>query len=52
MASRWGYVGTVMVGTTSSMHLSMKPPTDVVYSMPSDESWNIFQFVIANSFVA
>jgi hypothetical protein len=36
------------VGTTSSMHLLMKPMTDVVYSsMPSDESLNIFQSVLA-----
>ena len=33
------YVRTVTVGTTSSMHLLMKPVTDVVYSsMPSEAS--------------
>ena len=38
----------VTVGTMSSMHLLMKPMTDVVYSsMPSEESWNIFQSVLA-----
>ena len=38
-----GYVRTVTVGTTSSMHLLMKPMTEVVYSsMPLDESRNIF----------
>ena len=43
-----GYVRTVTVGTTSSMHLLMKPLTDVVYSsMPSEDSQNIFQFVLA-----
>ena len=43
-----GYVRTVTVGTTSSMHLLMKAVTDVVYSsMPSDESLNIFQSVLA-----
>ena len=43
-----GYVRTVTVGTTSSMHLLMKPMTDVVYSsMPSEESWNIFQSLLA-----
>ena len=42
------YVRTVTVGTTSSMHLLMKPMTEVVYSsMPLDESWNIFQSVLA-----
>jgi hypothetical protein len=36
------------VGTTSSMHFLMKPVTDVVYSsMPSEESRNMFQSVIA-----
>ena len=43
-----GYVHTVTVGTTSSMHLLMKPMTDVVYfSMPSEESRNMFQSVLA-----
>ena len=43
-----GYVRTVTVGTTSSMHLLMKPMTDVVYSsMPLEESKNIFQPVLA-----
>ena len=42
------YVRTVTVGTTSSMHLLMKPMTEVVYSsMPLDESQNIFQSVLA-----
>ena len=41
------YVRTVTVGTTSSMHLLMKPVTDVVYySMPLEESLNIFQSVL------
>ena len=40
-----GYVRRVTVGTISSM---MKPVTDVVYSsMPSEESRNIFQSVLA-----
>ena len=43
-----GYVCTVTVGTTSSMHLLMKLMTEVVYSsMPLDESRNIFQSVLA-----
>jgi hypothetical protein len=45
-----GYVRTVTVGTTSSMHLLMKPVTEVVdSSMPLDESHNIFQSVLQNS---
>ena len=40
-----GYVRTVTVGMTSSMHLLM---TEVVYSsMPLDESRNILQSVLA-----
>ena len=43
-----GYVRTVTVGTTSLMHLLMKPMTEVVYSsMTLDESQNIFQSVQA-----
>ena len=43
-----GYVRIVTVGTTSSMHLLMKPMTEVVYSsMLLDESRNIFQSVLA-----
>ena len=43
-----GYVRTVTVGTSSSMHLLMKLMTEVVYSsMPLEESWNIFQSVLA-----
>ena len=43
-----GYECTVTVGTTLSMHLLMKPVTDAMYSsMPSEESWNIFQSVLA-----
>ena len=43
----FGYVRTVTVGTTSSMHILIKPVTDVVNSsMPSDESRNIFQSVL------
>ena len=43
-----GYVRTVTVGTTSSMHLLMKPMTEVVYSsMTLDESRNILQSVLA-----
>uniref|UniRef100_A0A4W5LR58 Uncharacterized protein n=1 Tax=Hucho hucho TaxID=62062 RepID=A0A4W5LR58_9TELE len=43
-----GYVRTVTVGTTTLMHLLMKPMTDVVYSsMPFEESRNIFQSVVA-----
>ena len=39
------------VGTTSSMHLLMKPMTEVVYSsMPLDESRNIFQSARKQSF--
>jgi hypothetical protein len=38
-----GYVRTVIMGTTSSMHLLLKPVTDVVYSMPLEEFRNIFQ---------
>jgi hypothetical protein len=42
------HVCTVTVGTTSSMHLLLKPVTDVVYSSkPSEESCNIFQSVLA-----
>jgi hypothetical protein len=42
-----GYVRTVNVETTSSMHLLMKPVTDVVnFSMLLDESRNIFQSVL------
>jgi hypothetical protein len=42
----------VTVGTTSSIHLLIKPKTDVVYSsMPSAESWNMFQSVIAKQSV-
>ena len=45
-----GYVRTITVGTMSSMHLLMKPLTEVVYSsMPLDESRNIFQSVLAKS---
>jgi hypothetical protein len=34
-----GYVRTVTVGTTSSMHLLMKPMTEVVYSsMPFSQT--------------
>ena len=41
-----GYVRMVTVGTMS-MHLLMKPVTEVVDSlMPSDEFWNIFQSVL------
>ena len=41
-------VRTVTVGMTSSMHLLMKPMTEVVYSsMPLDESRNIFQSGLA-----
>ena len=48
MVSGWVCtVCTVTVGTTSSMHLLMKPVTDVVYSsMPSDKIRNIFQSVL------
>ena len=43
-----GYVRTVTVGMTSSMHLLMKLMTEVVYSLLSlDESRNIFQSVLA-----
>jgi hypothetical protein len=35
------------VGTMSLIHLLMKPETDVLYSMPSEETWNIFQSVLA-----
>ena len=43
-----GYVRTVIVGTTSSMHLLKKPVTDVVnFSMTSDESRNMFLSVLA-----
>ena len=46
-----GYL--VTVGMTSSMHLLMKPVTEVVYSsMPLDEYRNIFQTVLQNSPVA
>ena len=44
-----GNVRTVTVGTLSSMHLLMKPVTDVVNSsMTSDKSRNIFQSVQAD----
>ena len=36
----------VTVGKKSSIHLLMKTVTDVVYSMPSEESRNIFQSVL------
>jgi hypothetical protein len=43
-----GYVRTVTVGTMSSKHLLIKPMTDVMYySMPLEESRNIFQSVLA-----
>ena len=43
-----GYVRTVNVVTTYSMHSLIKPVIDVVYSsMPSEEFRNIFQSVIA-----
>ena len=43
-----GSVRTVTMGMTSTMHLLMKPVTDVVHSsMPSGESRNIFQSVLA-----
>ena len=43
-----GYVCMVTVGTTLSMHLLMKPVTEVVYSsMPLDESQNIFHYVLS-----
>ena len=42
-----GVYSTVTVGMTSSMHLLMKPMTDVVYSsMPMEESRNMFQSVL------
>ena len=43
-----GNVRMVTVGTTSSIHLLMKPVTEVVYSStPLDESWKLFQSVLA-----
>ena len=43
-----GYVRSVPVETTLSMHLLMKPMTEVVYfSMSLDESCNMFQFLLA-----
>ena len=48
----FGYVRIVAVGTTSSMHLLMKPVTDVINSsMLSDESPNNSQSVLLNSLV-
>ena len=43
-----GYVRTVTVGTTSLMHLLMKPMTEVIYSsMPLDEYQNMSHAVQA-----